>query len=209
MTNRLFPYAPICFRVDGEPLPFPKKDIGRAKDGTPMLIAHDVRRHKDPTTGKLTVVARGEKARWVGDIRATALQWMTAHGRQPFPKNHPVAMGCLFFLTRAKSNHLEFPSIDPDLDNLEYTVWNALKHTPGIRKNGKTFPGRFPDGICFYDDCQVVWRLQPSGVLWASASHPPGVIVTIRDAEPMAAEIDQAVNVYTRAARVLMSEGKG
>jgi hypothetical protein len=201
MANELFTYNPICFRVDGEPLPMPKKEIGRGKDGTPMLIGRDVKRRRDPVTGKQVVVSRGDKRRWVELVRATALQWMTAHGRKPFPKNHPVAMGCLFFLTKAKSNHLEYPSQDPDLDNLEYAVWNALKRTPAKRRDGGGMtPGRFPDGICFYDDCQIVWRLNPAGVLWADADNPPGVIISIADANTMTQEI--AVATKLLAARV-------
>lgn len=204
MPHGLFTYDPIIFRVDGEPLPFPKKEIGvhKKRQGAEIvtravMIDRDVKRHKDPVTGELVVVSRGDKARWVNLVRDTAAQYMRDYGLKPFPQNHPIAMGCLFFVTKAKSCELEFPSIAPDLDNLEYSIWNALKHTPKVRRHGQQFPGRYLSGICFYDDCQIVWRLHPSGVLWADKDNPPGVIVMIKDAEPLAEELAAAAKAFS------------
>jgi hypothetical protein len=190
MTGSLFTFDPISFRVYGEPLPFPKKEIGMRRkrvngkiETRPFILAHDEKRHKDPITGELIVVSRGDKARWVALVKETALKWMEERDRKPFPRHYPIAMGCLFFLTRAKSCKLEQPSIDPDLDNLEYSIWNALKRSPTTRRRGVAIPGRYPDGICFYDDGQIVSRLGPQGKRWADKDNPPGVLISIADAD--------------------------
>ena len=166
----------IRIRVLGEPQPFPKKDV--AMVGKRLVpVDHDYRERTNPHTRKIEKYDRGYKRRWMELCRTTALAVMRAQGRQPFPKNHPVAMGCLFFLTRAKSCKLPFPSQAPDQDNLEYAIRNALKRTP--RHKGRDGP--YPKGICFYDDDQIVWRALPDGMLWARPGNPPGVLITIYD----------------------------
>ena len=191
---KLTAFKPIIFRVYGEPQPFPKKVVGlrRNKLGAAIgtcNISRDYRTRTDPDTGRVVKYDKDHKRRWMESVRAAALASMSLNRRQPFPKNHPIAMGCLFFLTRAKSCKLILPSQDPDLDNLEYAVWNALKRTSAKKKRRSTLGGDFPDGICFYDDNQIVWRLKPSGVLWADADNPPGVVIIIVDANSVMDEI--------------------
>jgi len=168
----------IRIRVVGEPQPFPKKEV--MQFGNRLIPTdRDYRTRKNPHTGKVEKYDRGYKRRWMELCRTTALAVMEAHGKRPFPKNHPVAMGCLFFLTRSPTCKLLTPSQAPDQDNLEYAIRNALKRTPS--KRGRD--GLYPKGVCFYDDDQIVWRALPDGMLWAQSGNPPGVLITIYDFE--------------------------
>ncbi len=89
-----------------------------------------------------------------------------------FPQNHPVAMGCVFYVTKSPSCKLLLPSQKPDWDNYEYAIRNALI------------------GVCYHDDNQPTWRLLPDGVLWATADDPPGVMVQIADAHTLMDDIE-------------------
>lgn len=138
----------------------------------------DYRTRTDPATGKIIKYDRGHKRAWYRLVRNTAADWMVRMGLEPFPKNHPIAIGCAFFVTKSKTCKLDMPSQTPDMDNLEYTIWNALKRT--VKRKGNDC--LYPNGVCFFDDDQIIYRVQPSGVYWADEEHPPGVVVTILDA---------------------------
>jgi len=187
--------VPLQIRVYGEPQPFPKKEAVASGDykrtGRIIFAAKDYRVRTNPVTGKPEKYDRGYKRRWMDQIARTVSDVLWDNQIMPFPKNHPVAMGCLFFLSKSPSCKLLLPSQDPDYDNLEYAIWNALKRTSA--KKGK--PGKHPDGILFYEDNQVVWRLQPSGKLWATENEPPGVLITVQDAMYLRDDIEQYQNI--------------
>jgi len=144
----------------------------------------------NPITRKVEKYDKGYKKRWVRFVQAGVLEFMRSRGLRPFPKNHPIAMGVLVFMPKAKSNKLLMPSISPDLDNMKYPIPNALKRT--TKKKGR--PGPYPDGILFYEDDQIVWTLQPDGMLWATESCPPGVLITVQSALLMKDKILQYSN---------------
>lgn len=165
----------IIIRVFGEPRPFPKKETG--KHGIPF--DQDYRTKKCPVTGKLIKYDKGYKRRWMTLVTNTVLNHMAKHRLRPFPKNHPVAMSCLFFITKAPSCKLELPSQAPDFDNFAYAIWNAIKRSPSKKIGRIRVPGRYPNGVLVYEDDQIIWTLEGNGVLWATEGHPPGVIIRV------------------------------
>lgn len=187
--------APLQIRVYGEPQPFPKKEAVASGDykrtGRIIFAAKDYRVRINPVTGKKEKYDHGHKRRWMDQVARSVAGDLWDRQLTPFPKNHPVAMGCLFFLSKAPACKLLFPSQDPDYDNLEYAIFNALKRTPA--KKGKS--GKHPNGILFYEDNQVVWRLQPSGKLWTTQDISPGVLITVQDAMHLQSEIEQCQEV--------------
>lgn len=183
--------VPIQIRVYGEPQPFPKThtaEIERPGQKSLLVpVATDYRVRKNPFTGKPEKYDRGYKRRWMKLVTETVDRFMFDQNIQPFPKNHPVAMSCLFFLTKAPSCKLLYPSQIPDEDNLVYAVRNALKRTQS--KKGR--PGRYPKGVLYYEDDQIIWRVGPEGKLWATEKEPPGVLITVQDALQLRHEIDE------------------
>ncbi len=176
----------MMIRVYGEPRPWPKKKAGsftRGKKTIHHTYTDDFRTKTiiDPRTGnkKKQEYDRGYKMRWFVHVGDCVRIWMEQNDRQPFQRHHPIALGCLFFVTKAKSSTLVYPTSTPDKDNLRYGIPNVLKRTPDI-KAGK-IPGAYPDGVAFYDDSQDIWTANPDGVLWATQSSPPGVLITIID----------------------------
>ena len=169
----------INVRIYGVPESFPKKDIAIV-NGKRRLIDKDYRTRKDPVTKKVTKYDRGYKARWARLVRSTVMLKMKVHGIEPFPKNHPIGLGCVFWLPKADSCKLEYPSQDPDLDNFSYSVWNALKRTPSKKVRGRVVQGDHPKGILYWDDNQIVLRL-PELKLWADEFNQPGVFISCVD----------------------------
>jgi len=182
--------APLQIRVHGEPQPFPKKEAVASGDykrtGRIIFAAKDYRVRQNPVTGKPEKYDRGHKRRWMDLVAANVHRYLVDHDLEPFPKNHPVAMGCLFFLTKSPSSKLLYPSQSPDEDNLLYAVRNALKSTAKKEK-----PGKYPQGALYYDDNQIVWRIGPEGKLWATEKNHPGVLITVQDALQLRHEIEQ------------------
>lgn len=175
----------MMIRVFGDPRPWPKKLAGSFERGG-KTIHHtytDDFRTKRVTQldGSIKTVQydRGYKMRWFHHVRDNVLTWMEQNDRQPFAANHPIALGCLFFRRKARTSKFVYPTTPPDFDNLDYGITNILKRTPDI-KAGK-IPGPYPDGVAFYDDDQIIWTANPDGVLWATQSNPPGVLITIID----------------------------
>jgi hypothetical protein len=159
-------------RIYGEPQPFPKKEtaIVQTKHGKPRLIPvdRDYRTRTDPETGRKVKYDRGHKRAWMDHVAKSVLAYMAEKGLDEFPQHHPVAIGTLFFVTQANGNKLPLPAQKPDEDNLDYAIKNALsaqKDRPGL----------------YHDDCQVVMRLMPSGMIWATKEEPPGVLITFAD----------------------------
>lgn len=188
----------IIVRVYGEPQPNPKKDIGQAgKGGRPIIIDNDYRTRKNPVTGRVEKYDRGYKKAWIEKVRSTTLVYMAMRGLSPIPKGVPIAVGYLFFRTRPASNKTEFPAQTPDKDNYEYAITNALKSTPKKRKKGVLVETEYPDGILYYDDCQIVWNLHPSGILWADENNPPGVIIQVELIENIKDQIYKRVEMIT------------
>lgn len=185
----MYPKERIQIRVFGQAQPFPKTHTAKIKRPgmDPILrpVDTDYRTRTNPHTGKVEKYDRGYKRKWMTLVTKTVDEYMFEHDLTPFPKNHPIAMGCLFFLTKAPRCKLIYPSQVPDEDNFLYAVRNALKRTP--EKKGK--PGRYPQGVLFYDDDQIVWHVGPEGKVWATNNNPPGVLITVQDALQIRAEI--------------------
>jgi len=187
---------PLKIRVFGEPQPFPKKEIGIIGTRT-VIIDHDYRERQviDPITKnpmlnkkgnvKKKKYDRGYKRKWMQFVKDVVSLELRKHDLGPFPKNHPVAIGCLFFLSQSKSNKLLLPSQDPDYDNVLYAIMNALKRKP--KKGGRS--SDCPLGTLFYEDNQPVWGLKPYGKVWATEEHPPGLLITVQDAMYLLDEI--------------------
>ena len=179
--------------VPGEPQPAPKKEV--MKFGNRMVPTdRDYRTKQDPSgaidpkTGKVRIIKydRGYKGRWIKHVTSTVQLYMMRNRIDPFPQSHPVAFGALFFLPKSESNQKLFPTQPPDLDNLGYAIWNALKRTQA-KKRGMESTN--PTGVLYYEDDQPVWRLLPDGKLWASEANPPGVLISFCDAFLMRDEI--------------------
>lgn len=192
----------MIFRIYGEPRAFPKKKIGFTKRGrvkVPTIIDDDYRIRTDPATRRKVKYDKGYKKRWAMHVQGVVLEQMRELNLKPFPKSHPVAMGLLFFITKPKSNKMPYPS-KIDEDNYEYAIWNALKRTPDQTVGKHKVPGRYPEGILYYDDDQIKWRLSPSGVVWADKYNPPGLIIQIRDIFTMESFIqNQIIDITERA----------
>lgn len=176
----------MMIRIFGDPRPQPKlitghKQIGGRTVSFPLKQDFRKRTVVDPITGdkKMQRYDIGYCQRWFDHVRQNVLIWMEQNGRQPFEHHHPIALGCLFFIRKPKTSKLVYPTGTPDFDNLDYGITNILKRTPDI-KRGK-IPGPHPEGVAFYDDDQVIWTANPDGVLWATQSNPPGVLITIID----------------------------
>lgn len=186
----MFPKERLQIRVYGEPQPFPKTHTAAIERPGQMArlvpVATDYRTRTNPHTGKKEKYDRGYKRRWMKLVTETVDRYMFDHNFEPFPMNHPIAMSCLFFLTKAPRCKLLYPSQTPDEDNLIYAVRNALKRTPA--KKGK--PGRYPNGVLFYDDDQIIWRVGAEGKVWATEDNSPGVLITVQDALQLRSEID-------------------
>lgn len=181
----------IQIRVYGEPEAAAKKEVAvNRKAGQLIPIDRDFRTRKNPITSKIEKYDKGYKRRWMNLVADTVRRFMQERNLEPFGKNHPVALGLLFFLTKADSSYLPYPSQKPDYNNLVDAVYNALKRTPA--KNGHE--GKYPNGILFYDDDQIVWTsAAPSGMLWADDKYPPGVLITVQSAMSLQAEISRQV----------------
>lgn len=101
----------IQFRVDGEPMPFPKKQINRK---TGMIYCRD----KD-----------GSKRGWMQAVAHNGKEAMQlAEHFQPFGPGDAIAMTLIFYRTKPPSTpkQLSYPITKPDLDNYAYSISNAL-----------------------------------------------------------------------------------
>lgn len=183
-------------RVYGTPEVFPKPELV-VFNGVPRSIDRDYRTRRNPVTGGTEKYDRGYKRRWMDHVAKTVLAFMARTSMDPFSMNHPIAMGCLFYMVKSKSCKLPMPSQKPDMDNMSYAIYNALGRTP--EKKGR--PGKYPEGVLYYDDNQVVWQLQPSGMVWATEQEPPGVLISICDALDIREEIESLSN--TRESRLI------
>jgi len=178
----------LKIRVYGEPQPVPKTHTAIVKRGGKTLlmpVSTDYRTRTNPITGQVEKYAHGYKKKWQVHVQKTVLAYMARSALDPFPKNHPILLGLLFFLTRPPSNKRPFPSQAPDYDNYAYAIWNCLKRTPAKTKNNVRVEGRFSDGVLFYDDDQIIGSLVPSFKLWATEADPPGVLISVCDLNQM------------------------
>ena len=125
-------------------------------------VPRDWTYYKDPITGKRKKKNKGLRAAWANEIKSKVGWFMDDNKIQMFPKNHPIGLGALFYIPRPKSNKLPFPSLDPDMDNFVYAVWNALS------------------GILYHDDNQIITRIMPEALLWATEENPPGVLISVQ-----------------------------
>jgi len=126
-------------------------------------------------------------------VGQTVEQQMFKQDLYPFPKGHPIAISYVFLRTRPPSNKSRLPVQTPDFDNFTYAVNNALKR-PKDRK-GQLNP--HPEGILFYDDNQPICILEPTIVLWAKPSEPPGLILTAWDFEKIESRIAASLKETT------------
>lgn len=170
------PFDPQHFsiRVYGDPVPEPKK-VGCMRGNRLVTLKRDWKVRK--VNGERRVVDRGAAEAWRRQVQVDVGSFLSSQGKQPFPMNHPIAIGMLFYLANAKNSRLSVPVKSPDLSNLWYLVENALKRTPA--RNG--ISGPFPEGILYYDDDQIVDICEPTGKRWADAAHPAGVLITVCD----------------------------
>lgn len=178
---------PTKIRVYGPPQVFPKKTIN-AKGRIPILVDTDRRSRTNPYTKEIEYFDRGYKRRWMDHVRNTVLAFMARTSMDQFPAKHAIAMGCIFYVPKAATNKLWIPAQAPDLDNYAYAIWNALGNT----KTNKT-QGKYPEGVLYYDDSQIVWRL-PEGMVWATEQEPPGVLISVCDALDIRDEIESLSN---------------
>lgn len=178
---------PIRIRVYGAPQVFPKKTVS-ARGGKVLVVDTDKRSRTHPITKETTYYDHGYKRRWMDHVRKTVLAFMARTSMDQFPANHPIAMGCIFYIEKAKACKLWIPSQIPDMDNLTYAIWNALGNT----RTNKTL-GKYPEGVLYYDDSQIVWRL-PEGEVWATEQEPPGVLISVCDALDIREEIETLSN---------------
>lgn len=182
-------------RVYGTPEPFPKKELV-VFNGVPRMIDRDYRTRKDPLgridpkTGKVKIEKydRGYKRRWMDHIVQTTLAFMAKSAMDQFTEDYSLALGCIFYIKKAKSCKLWIPRQKPDLDNFVYAIWNALGNTRTKKKLGK-----YPEGVLYYDDSQIVWRLA-EGEVWATEQERPGVLISVCDALDIRDEIETLSN---------------
>lgn len=173
------------FRVFGEPMQEAKKDVAMIKMGGKMRLVpvdKDYRVVSDPDNpDKPFKYDIGFMHRWKVHVTMTVIELMRIHGVPRFSKNHPIAMGLLFYRTKPKSNDLWLPAVTPDEDNYAYAVKNALKMTPGRMLGDTRIPGPYPDGVLYFDDNQICWHTPWDGKVWADESEPPGVLISVQD----------------------------
>ncbi len=141
----------ITFRVDGEPQPFPKKELNFK---TKVMYSRD---------------RGGKKAAWAEKIRIAAYReladvegqrWQDVCGPL-FSRPIPVEIEIWLYRTKPKSNKQPYPTTRPDLDNLCYTPHNVLQ------------------GIFYDDDSQIIDLNEHKR--WADISCPPCMIITITE----------------------------
>lgn len=178
---------PIRIRVYGVPCPFPKKIMG-VVNGKPRMVDRDYRTRKNPITGETEKYDRGYMRRWMDHIVRTTLIYMKKNNVPRYPAKTALALGCIFYIKKAPSNKQWIPVQKPDMDNFVYAVWNALGNT-----RTRTRPGKYPDGVLYYDDSQIKWRL-PEGEVWATKKEPPGVLISVCDALEIREEIESLSN---------------
>ena len=157
--------------VPGEPRVYPKLSAMPVMNKRGQIIKMrnvpiDWRTRKNPITGRVEKYDKGYKRRWMNEVARAVKYQMTKNGIKPFEAKHPLALGLLFFITKAPSCKLEFPSQDPDYDNFCYAIWNTLSAS---KKQA---------AVLWYDDNQIIFPLWPAGLLWATEDDPPGVLIT-------------------------------
>lgn len=177
------------FRIFGEPQPMPKENASARVDrfGNAHISLHN----RDYRTKKVGEKADGSAilkrfdtgymARWQDEVRRQVFQQMA--GSAPFPKGMPLAIGILIIRTKPKSNDTIFPVGPPDIDNFDEAIFNALKAPAPQSKKLAAVRAKWPNGVLFYDDAQIVERLLPSGKIWAVGPVHPGAIIQIRKAD--------------------------
>lgn len=178
-------------RIFGEPRPAAKDEIIRIKvaggNFISTLMKRDYQTRTDPITKKKVKYNKGHKQWWVNAVRLGVFQYMYDHKLAPYPKNYPIAMGTLFFVTKPASNKMLLPARPPDEDNFDYAVKNALKRTIAKRNQ----PSPYPGGLLYYEDDQICWRIGPSGKIWATEKLPPGVLITVASIQDIHHELGE------------------
>jgi hypothetical protein len=200
--------SPVSFRVLGEPRPAPKMDIvpiqrwvgqgaHRRKVSMSTNMAHDYRERTvcHPISGKPTRNGRGKiirekydegyHARWFRTVQDAVSSQMARMGLDPFPANHPIALGVMVWRTKPEGNDKLLPTVVPDDDNYRYYIHNALK------KPGKDSAFQYPEGLLYYDDNCAVYRPFPEGKFWATEQEPPGCLITVQDAMYLLDEMEE------------------
>ena len=223
--------SPVMFRVLGEPRPAPKMDIvpiqrwvnrggNRKKVSMSTNMPHDYRERTvyHPISGKPMKNGNGKTikekydegyhARWFRIVQDAVSSQMARLGLDPFPPNHPIALGVMVWRTKPDGNHNLLPSVTPDDDNFRYYIHNALK------KTNKDSDFHRPDGILYHDDNCTVFRPFPEGKFWATEQEPPGCLITVQDAMYLLNEMDEfqpgvAAAVEARQAQEALFRDRG
>ena len=115
----------MIFTIEGMPVPWPKKAITK----TGKVYRKDI-------DGKYAVWEQ----RLLLTVKTTLIS-LPSHARM-FPCDDALSYWSIFVFPRPKSVNITkrpFPNVRPDLDNLNYGVWNSLQ------------------GILWKDDAQIVY----------------------------------------------------
>ena len=170
----------IIFRIYGVPQPYPKKDlVPTARGVRPM--DRDYRTRKNPNGGKPVKFDFGYKRRWYDHVRREVAGAMVALGLRTFPKDHPITWDSITFRPHDMRQDLEDPTCTPDEDNYDYGLRNCLKVADDHDRQSRVWAARYPAGILFYDDSQIVWGDNGHGKVWVTDLWAPGCLILVQD----------------------------
>ena len=148
----------IKLRVNGDPLPTPKKELNRK---TGALYPRDYRTRKHPVTGKIQKYDRGYKERWFQKVKLEVHDYMRKNDISIIMKSESSVMfDAFFYLEKPKSSKYDSHVVKPDLTNLYYRLENVLQ------------------GIAYEDDSQITCVFLTKD--WATKDKPAGVEIHIQ-----------------------------
>lgn len=179
----------MLFRIFGEPVQEPKKDIGRYlgkdKKAIMTLVPKDYRVAKDQN-GVDFKWDVGFAQRWKNHVCACITYLMQCNGLDPYPSGIPIALGVIVYRTAPKFPDGWIPYSKPDLDNYCYAIHNCLKSTKTPKGDGP-----YPDGVLYYDDNQICWTTPWEGKVYADDTEPPGVLISVADCNEIKEDIEK------------------
>lgn len=175
------------FRVYGEPIQEPKKDIGhflgKDKKSITTLLPKDYRTTQGPD-GKPFKWDIGFCQRWKDHVCRTVSALMSRQSLDPYPVHVPLALGLIFYRSKPQDPKSWLPVTAPDRDNYDYAIHNCLKST-----KEKNSPGKYPEGVLYYDDNQLCAGTPWDMKVYADTTELPGVLISVTNANNVAGEI--------------------
>lgn len=78
---------------------------------------------------------------------------------------HAISVSITFYIKRPKSVKRKYPTVKPDIDNLEKAMYDAL------------------NGLVYKDDCLIV--MNNNMKLYEDSAHKPGITVCVQDVETL------------------------